>query len=223
MTFWKSSAPATPSQTSWSTSSIERRSDRREETCSSCSSAVPVARGLDGLLGALQGARGERDHGHEQVELVVGRPHAGDRLADRDDAEQVPVGVPAGHERSAGSPWTPRARLRRSHGPRRRPGSRRRGRPRPARGRAARRPPRPVGVGGEDGVDALARAQQRGQARIVDRLAEVHEAPAAPGADGHVSGFCHAPECMTAQAARGAKLTSSSSAWPRTGPGRRGG
>ena len=40
MTFWKSSAPATPSQTSWSTSSIERRSDRREETCSSCSSAM---------------------------------------------------------------------------------------------------------------------------------------------------------------------------------------
>ena len=40
MTFWKSSAPATASHTSWSTSSIERRSDRREETWSSCSSAV---------------------------------------------------------------------------------------------------------------------------------------------------------------------------------------
>ena len=64
-----------------------------------------VARGLDGLLRALQGARGERDHGHEQVELVVGRAHAGDRLADRDDAEQVPVGVPAGHEQLvAGDP-----------------------------------------------------------------------------------------------------------------------
>ena len=66
---------------------------------------VAVARGLDGLLRALQGAGGERHHGHEQVELVVGRAHAGDRLADRDDAQQVPVGVPAGHEELvAGSP-----------------------------------------------------------------------------------------------------------------------
>ena len=48
------------------------------------------------------------------------------------------------------------------------------------------------------------------EALVVDRLAEVHEAPAAPGADGDVSGVRHAPECMTAQAARGAKLTSSS-------------
>ncbi len=40
ITFWKSSAPETPSQTSCSTSSIERRSDSREETCSSCSSAM---------------------------------------------------------------------------------------------------------------------------------------------------------------------------------------
>ena len=57
-----------------------------------------VARGLDRLLRALQSAGGERHHGHQQVELVVGGAHAGDRLADRDDAEQVPVGVPAGHE-----------------------------------------------------------------------------------------------------------------------------
>ena len=48
------------------------------------------------------------------------------------------------------------------------------------------------------------------EALLVDRLAEAHEAPAAPGADGDVSGVRHAPECMTAQAARGAKLTSSS-------------
>ena len=69
---------------------------------------------------------------------------------------------------------------------------------------------RPVGVGRQDGVDAVAGAQQGGQALVVDRLAEAHEAPAAPGADGDVSGVRHAPECMTAQAARGAKCRSSS-------------
>src|SRR5262249_44824637 len=65
-----------------------------------------------------------------------------------------------------------------------------------------------VGVGGEHGVDALAGAQQRRETVVVDRLAEVHEAPAAPGSDGDVSGVRHAPECMTAQAARAAKQTS---------------
>ena len=98
MTFWKSSAPATPSHTSWSTSSIERALGQARGDLQQLLERVAVACGLDGLLRALQGARGERHHGHEQVELVVGRAHAGGRLADRDDAQQVPVGVPAGHE-----------------------------------------------------------------------------------------------------------------------------
>ncbi|MGZ8634096.1 MAG: hypothetical protein ACXWZZ_09630 [Solirubrobacteraceae bacterium] len=75
-----------------------------------------VARRLDRLLRALQGARGQRHHGDEQVELVVGRPRAGDRLADGDDAEQVAVGVPTGHEQLvAGDPGV-LARKRRSLG-----------------------------------------------------------------------------------------------------------
>ena len=98
MTFWKSSAPETPSQTSCSTSSIERRSDRREETCSSCSSAMRWRAASTASWAPCRARAVERHHGHEQVELVVGRPQAGDRLADGDDAEQVAVGVPAGHE-----------------------------------------------------------------------------------------------------------------------------
>ena len=74
-----------------------------------------VARGLDRLLGALQRARGQRDDRDEQVELVVGRAQAGDRLADRDDAEQVAVGVPARHEQLvAGHPGVATARPRHS-------------------------------------------------------------------------------------------------------------
>jgi hypothetical protein len=53
--------------------------------------------------------------------------------------------------------------------------------------------PRPVGVGGEDRVDALPRAQQRREAVVIDRLAEAHEAPAAPGPERDVSGVGHAP------------------------------
>ena len=105
MTFWKSSAPATPSHTSWSTSSIERRSESARGNLQQLLERGPVARGLDGLLRALQGTGGQRDHGHEQVELVVGGAHARHRLADRHDAEQVAVGVPAGHEQLvAGDP-----------------------------------------------------------------------------------------------------------------------
>ena len=50
----------------------------------------------------------------------------------------------------------------------------------------------PVGVGGEHGVDPVARAQQRRQALLVDRLAEVEEAPAAPGADRAAARLAHA-------------------------------
>ena len=105
MTFWKSSAPATRVA-----HLLEHLVDRAalgqpRGDLQQLLERGPVARGLDGLLRALQGAGGQRDHGHEQVELVVGRAHAGDRLADRHDAEQVPVGVPAGHEQLvAGDP-----------------------------------------------------------------------------------------------------------------------
>ena len=44
-----------------------------------------------------------------------------------------------------------------------------------------------VGVGGDDRVDPLVRAQERGEALVVERLAEVHEPPAAPGAEGGVT------------------------------------
>ena len=46
-----------------------------------------------------------------------------------------------------------------------------------------------VHVGGDDGVDAAAGRDQRREALVVDRLAEVHEAPAAPGADGDATGI----------------------------------
>ncbi len=41
---------------------------------------------------------------------------------------------------------------------------------------------RPVGVGGDHGGDAAAGAHERGEALVVERLAEAHEAPAGPGA-----------------------------------------
>ena len=52
--------------------------------------------------------------------------------------------------------------------------------------RAAEQPvrlARAVGVGGDHGADPAAGAQQRGEAVVVERLAEVHEAPAAPRPD----------------------------------------
>ena len=42
-----------------------------------------------------------------------------------------------------------------------------------------------VDVGGENGANAVARSHERLEAVLVDRLAEVHEAPAAPGSDRH--------------------------------------
>ena len=41
----------------------------------------------------------------------------------------------------------------------------------------------PVDVRGDHGVDSVAGTQQLGEPVLVDRLAEAHEAPAAPGAD----------------------------------------
>jgi hypothetical protein len=49
----------------------------------------------------------------------------------------------------------------------------------------------PVGVGGHDRADAPAGPQQRLQALLGDRLAEAHEAPAAPGADRRVTEHRH--------------------------------
>jgi hypothetical protein len=56
--------------------------------------------------------------------------------------------------------------------------------------------PRSIGVGGHDGVDAIAGRQQRGEPVLLDGLAEAHEAPTAPGADGDVSGIAHSPESV---------------------------
>ena len=50
-----------------------------------------------------------------------------------------------------------------------------------------------VDVGGQDRVDPLVRAQEGHEPLVVHRLAEAQEAPAAPGADGDVSGLGHAP------------------------------
>ena len=48
-----------------------------------------------------------------------------------------------------------------------------------------------VHVGGEHRLDSVAWTQERGQSLVVERLAEVHEAPAAPAADGYVTGSIH--------------------------------
>src|SRR5262249_4222254 len=48
-----------------------------------------------------------------------------------------------------------------------------------------------VDVGGDDRLDSLAGPQQLQHALVVDGLPEVHEAPAAPGAHGDVTGFSH--------------------------------
>src|SRR5262249_44699588 len=47
----------------------------------------------------------------------------------------------------------------------------------------------PVGVGGKDGVDPLPRPQQRRQAVLGDRLAEVEEPAPTPGADRAAAGL----------------------------------
>ena len=51
-----------------------------------------------------------------------------------------------------------------------------------------------VGVGGQQRVEAVAGRQQRLEARLVDRLAEMQVAAAAPGADRGVGGRAHAAE-----------------------------
>ena len=52
---------------------------------------------------------------------------------------------------------------------------------------------RAVDVRGDHGAYPVVRSQQRDHALVVDRLTEAQEAPAAPGADGDVSGLGHAP------------------------------
>jgi hypothetical protein len=52
---------------------------------------------------------------------------------------------------------------------------------------------RAVRVGGHDRADALVGPEQRCQAVVVERLAEVHEAAAAPGADRRARGVGHFP------------------------------
>ena len=48
-----------------------------------------------------------------------------------------------------------------------------------------------IDVGGDDGVDVVAGRDQGEQALLVELLAEVHEAPAAPGAERDVAGIAH--------------------------------
>ena len=57
-----------------------------------------VAAGLGGAVGLLEGEGGVTADGDEEVELHAGRAPAGDRLAERDDREDVAVGVAAGDE-----------------------------------------------------------------------------------------------------------------------------
>jgi hypothetical protein len=45
----------------------------------------------------------------------------------------------------------------------------------------------PVGVGGQDRVDPVPGLDQREEPLVIQRLAEVHEPPAAPGAEGGVT------------------------------------
>src|SRR5690606_25206272 len=54
-------------------------------------------------------------------------------------------------------------------------------------------PALPVDVGGDDGADAVAGPQDREEALVLDRDAEVHEAPAAPRPDGGVGQLRHGP------------------------------
>jgi anti-anti-sigma factor len=61
---------------------------------------------------------------------------------------------------------------------------------------------RPVGVGGQQRVDALAGAQQGREAVLLDGLAEVQPAAAAPGADGGVGGLRHREELYAARRGR---------------------
>ena len=49
-----------------------------------------------------------------------------------------------------------------------------------------------VDVGCEHRVEALVGAQQRDQALLAERLAEVHEAPTAPGSERRDTRFAHA-------------------------------
>ena len=79
-----------------------------------------------------------------------------------------------------------------------------------------------VGVGGDDRVDPLAGAQQREQALVLQRLAEVHEAPAAPGAD-RGGGGVHALAALQAQHVRAPqrRLQSRSRCVPAARPRRR--
>ena len=67
-----------------------------------------------------------------------------------------------------------------------------------------------VGVGGDDGVDAAARAQQRDQPLLVDRLAEVQEAPAGPGAERAVGKIGHRDEAYAGNVAFDAKVRADS-------------
>ena len=58
---------------------------------------------------------------------------------------------------------------------------------------------RAVGVGGQHGVDLRVGRQQRLEARLVELLAEAHEAPAAPGPQRRVSDRPrHAGDCSPA-------------------------
>ena len=50
---------------------------------------------------------------------------------------------------------------------------------------------RAVDVGGDDGVDAVAGADEGLEPGVLERLAEVHEPAAAPGADGRGSQVLH--------------------------------
>ena len=97
-TFSNSSAVWMPSQTDCRISSIAKVSVRREDTCEQLLERRPVAGGLLRLLGALDGDRGVVGHRHEHVELLVGRDAAAGGLVDRQDADQVAVGVPQRHE-----------------------------------------------------------------------------------------------------------------------------
>ena len=53
--------------------------------------------------------------------------------------------------------------------------------------------PRPVDVGGDDRVNALVGAQQPDVAILVQGLAEVHVATAAPGSECGMTGRAHRP------------------------------
>ena len=88
----------------------------------------PVAGGLLGLLGALDRDRGVVGHRHEHVQLLVGRDAPARGLVDRQDADQVAVGLPQRHEQ----------RVERMPAVRRRSRPRRAGRTSPARASPSR-------------------------------------------------------------------------------------